>query len=161
MAFKTRVEDFEVLQEDTYDAVFVDIEECESTNPAFAGGYWKWTFEILRDGEAPLRFTANSSAKLTRGTKGGQWVAAIQGRLVESGEDFDFGTIQGKPCRLLLGIDDTERGEFNRIDKIMAPKPVPVVPVEAPQVPAPVAVPQRLDEAPFPSEAPAEDVSVF
>ena len=161
MAFKTRVEDFEVLPEDTYDAVFVDIEECESTNPAFAGGYWKWTFEILRDGEAPLRFTANSSAKLTRGTKGGQWVAAIQGRPVESGEDFDFARLAGKSCRLLLGIDDTDRGEFNRIDKIMAPKPVAVVPVEAPPVPAPVEAPQFVDEAPLPSEAPAEDVSVF
>ena len=147
MAFKARVEDFEVLPEDTYDAVFVDIEECESTNPAFAGDYWRWTFEILRDGEPPFRFTANSSAKLTRGTKGGQWVAAIQGRPVESGEDVDFGTIQGKPCRLLLGIDDKENVQFNRIDRIMAPKPEPVVPVEAPS--APVEAPQVPSDAPF------------
>jgi hypothetical protein len=135
-SMKVMVEDFEVLPEDTYDAVFVNVEAAESQ----LGEFWKWEFGVDHDGK-PRRVTAASSPKLTRGTKAGQWVAAIQGRPVDSGDEFDFGAIQGKPCRLLLIIDDTDRGQFNKVDRVMPPRPE--------QKQQPVAVSQAPDEAPF------------
>jgi hypothetical protein len=48
-------------------------------------------------------------------------VSAIQGRQLEPGEDFDFGTMKGKACRLVLSIEDTTRGTFNRVDEVLAP----------------------------------------
>jgi hypothetical protein len=117
MAMKVKVQEHEILPADTYDATFKDVEEANSPT----GEFWLWTFEISHDGkQQPM--TAASSPKLTRQTKAGLWVAAIREQQVDPGEEFDFAMIQGKPCRLVIVIDDTERGKFNKVDRVTPPR---------------------------------------
>ena len=116
MSFKVKVGDHEVLPEGTYDAMFMDVEEADSAT----GNFWMWRFDVDHDG-GMRPITAASSPKLTRNTKAGRWVSAIQVRQLEPGEDFDFGTMKGKACRLVLSIEDTTRGMFNRVDEVLPP----------------------------------------
>jgi hypothetical protein len=116
MSIKVRVGDHEVLPKGTYDGRFMDVEKAESDT----GDFWKWTFDVDHDG-ALRPITAASSQKLTRNTKAGAWVSAILGRQLEPGEDFDFASMKGKACRLVLSIEDTTRGTFNRVDEVLPP----------------------------------------
>lgn len=116
MSIKVKVGDHEVLPKGTYNGMFMDVEEAESAT----GDFWKWTFDIDHDGDT-RSITAASSPKLTRNTKAGAWVSAIQGRQLETGEDFDFGAMKGKACRLVVSIEDTKRGEFNRVEEVLPP----------------------------------------
>jgi len=117
MAFKTTVEEVEALPPGTCEAHFKDIEPNTTTD---GRDFWRWTFDVTAD-DGEVVVSALSSAKLTRQTKSGEWVAEITGNEVEPGV-HDWFAMQGLPCQLVLTTKETDRGEFNDIEKILPAK---------------------------------------
>ena len=117
MSITVKVDDYELLPSGSYDAVVGDVEEAESN-----GTYWKWSFEVVHDGET-RHVTAASSRNFGRRAKARGWVEAILGRQLDRGDEFTSDTIAGKSCVLEIGTDDT--GEYNRVKDVLhgAPKP--------------------------------------
>jgi len=127
---KAQVEKYDTLPEGTYPATFAAIEPMSNES----GTFWKWGFDTTYEGEAH-RITATSSPRLTRKTKAGEWVQTLIGRQLDPGEDFDFDTIVGNPCQLVLIIHDADSGEYNRVDRVLAAKPELVTQLSADDTP--------------------------
>ena len=107
------------LQADTYDAILKEVEEREGGHDG--SSYLRWVFVVEHDGEEYV-VGQNSSMNFSPKSRAYQFTEAILRRSPEKGEEIDFDTLAGKPCRLLIGFD-SDRG-YNNVEKVLAPRAV-------------------------------------
>lgn len=104
-----------LFPEGTYPARVVSIEESEGRH----GPCLLWTFEIEHEGSSYAidQFTSTTNSATGHLVK---WSSAILGDL---GAELDTDDLEGKPCRLVLGIEeDKDTGqEKTKIVKVRAP----------------------------------------
>jgi hypothetical protein len=128
MAFTTTVEEVVALPPGTYEAHFENIEQDTGNDGAV---YWRWSFDVSTD-DGEKTVTGLSSAKLSLRTKSAEWIVAITGAPVES--DHDWHAMRGLPCRLVLTTKETDKGDFNDIEKILPAEEGQVRKEQAPQI---------------------------
>lgn len=141
------IEDYETVEPDWYDAVVRDLEESTTDGPF--GPYIEWTFGALTD-DGEVEVTGRTGDKWKGNTKARAWYSAIVGRPLASGEDVDFDTIIGAPCRINVTVVTSDKGiSYNRIVDV-APRKAKARPGSA------QAMLDRLadaDEPPYPTDA--------
>lgn len=124
--------DFIVLDEDTYDAAYQKYEEYAGEfGPAL-----KLFFTVAyADDKGKTQYTEVSgiagisqAGALGLKSKLRIWIEALMGRALADGEAIDLEALANSPCRLILSIkkgktrDDGTQAQFNRIEKVLAPR---------------------------------------
>ena len=130
--------DYEVIEEGQYPAIFTGYEERTTE----FGDAVMFCFALRDEEHNGLEIKGLASAKLTPKAKMRAWVEGIMGRALENKEEVDLNDLVDRKVILYLSIADTEKGMFNRIEKIRVPrrkaKRAPVVEEEEEEEEAPV-----------------------
>ncbi len=112
------VDDQPLLDEGMYPAVVTKLEPSDGQY----GPQLKWYFDV-EHGDESVEVTAFGSnrkeGKLGRKTKLREWAEAILGRPLQQGERLRSDDLLNKPCRVKITIVDTEKGEFNKVEKVL------------------------------------------
>lgn len=114
------VQEWELLQEDVYEAEIVKIEE----RPTKYGDSLSWEFVLLDEGVEDRRvwgMTSQNLVKLDRCKLWG-WLQAI-GIDLEEGQELETDELAGKPCRVLVeNYEGTDKIMRSRVKEILATK---------------------------------------
>ena len=124
MSFQAPIEEQTIVPEGVYDATLIEVEQRDGGIDS--KGFWLWRFEITDPATGDtIEVTRPSSPKLTSGTNAGQWIRIFTGKSVDEhrqvAPSFDFSSIEGTACRLLISVEEKDKGTFNQIEPIMAP----------------------------------------
>ena len=110
--------DYEIVEEGEYPAVFSGYEE-RSTE---FGDAVMFSFTLRDEEHSGSEIRGLASAKLTPKAKMRAWVEGIMGRALENKEEVDLDDLVGRKVMLYLSVADTEKGMFNRNEKIRVPR---------------------------------------
>ena len=118
MSLTLTAEDYTVVDDGEYPAKFVNYEERETQ----FGKTVILHFELLDEEHQGMTLSGMASQKLTPKAKLRGWVEGFLGRALESGEVVNLDDFIGRKVLLYVTTDDTDKGLFNRIEKIRVPK---------------------------------------
>lgn len=106
------------IDDGVYDSTLLNIELCEPTAKSPNQNPWlKWTFHVY-DSEEGQELTAASSTSFGPKAKARQWVEAIMGKKLESGEEIDTDALCPRDCQIVIK-NDPDSG-FARVQDVMA-----------------------------------------
>jgi hypothetical protein len=138
MTMKLTATDYTVIEEGEYPAQLAKVEELEMS----FGPTIKMTFSLLDEDNRGTEVSGLASKAMSPKAKLRGWVEGMLGRALEKGEEIDLESLIGTKVMLYVSVSDTDKGMFNRIEKVrlprrkVAPKPAPVVAdVESEDVP--------------------------
>ena len=126
MALTLTAEDYTVVDDGEYPAKFAGYEQKTTEfGPAVI-----LTFELQDEENRGVAVSGMASQKLTPKAKLRGWVEGMMGRALETNESVDLDDLIGRKVMLYITTQDTDKGMFNRIDKIRVPKrkPAPAKP---------------------------------
>lgn len=112
---KINVKSTQVLEDGSYPATLVNIEEKETTY----GERLMWSFEIDYEGQTLGKegWTSKSDSEMGNLVK---WAKAILG---DVGSDFDTDDLLGKPCTVVIETyEDKDSNERDKVKNVKAPK---------------------------------------
>lgn len=114
------VSDMVNLEPGAYRAKLTKIEERDGTNYETGDPevFRSWVFEITEEGYEKQEIFGNSTMAFGPKSKAREWVEALMGRKLESGEKFEYEDLYGKEVDLGIVLKDTDRGTFPRINAI-------------------------------------------
>jgi hypothetical protein len=147
---KLTANDYVTVEEGEYPAKFVGYEE-KTTD---FGEAVQFRFMLTDEENNGTEIRGLASKKLSPKSKMRGWIEGMLGRALEPREEIDLDDLLDRKVMLYVSVDDTERGMWNRIEKIRVPKrkPRPVVEdddeEEAPRPKKRQAAPET-EEVPF------------
>jgi hypothetical protein len=147
---KIKATDYVTVDEGEYPARFAGYEERTTE----FGDAVQFKFVLLDEEHSGVEIRGLASKKLSPKSKMRGWVEGMIGRVLEPGEEIDLDDMIDRKVMLYLAVEDTDKGLFNRIEKIRVPKrKAPAKPVveeedeeEAPARPVKAAKRQPLPE---------------
>lgn len=129
MALTLTAQDYTVVEDGEYPAKFAGYEEKDTQ----FGKTVILQFELLDEENRGVPLSGMASQKLTPKAKLRGWIEGMLGRALETGENVNLDALIGTKVMLYVTTEDTDKGLFNRIEKIRKPKakgkpaPKPVV----------------------------------
>lgn len=136
MALTLTAQDYSVVEDGEYPAKFISYEERTTD----FGPTVILQFELLDEEHRGVGLSGMASQKLTPKAKLRGWIEGMLGRTLETGEDVNLDALIGTKVMLYVVTQDTEKGLFNRIEKIRVPKK------KTKPAPKPVAVEEEEEE---------------
>lgn len=118
MALTLTAQDYTVVEDGEYPAKFVGYEEKDTQ----FGKAVILQFELLDEENRGVPLSGMASQKLTPKAKLRGWIEGMLGRALETGEDVNLDALIGSKVMLYVTTEDTDKGLFNRIEKIRRPK---------------------------------------
>ena len=141
---KLTANDYVTVEEGEYPAKFIGYEEKTTE----FGEAVQFSFMLLDEENNGTEVRGLASKKLTPKSKMRGWIEGMLGRALEPREEIDLDDLLDRKVMLYVSVDDTERGIWNRIEKIRVPK----------RKPRPVVEDDDEEEAPRPKKrAPAPE----
>jgi hypothetical protein len=129
MALTLTAQDYTTVEDGEYPAKFAGYEEKDTQ----FGKTVILQFELLDEENRGVPLSGMASQKLTPKAKLRGWIEGMLGRALETGENVNLDALIGTKVMLYVTTEDTDKGLFNRIEKIRKPKakgkpaPKPVV----------------------------------
>ena len=124
---KLTAKDYVTVDEGEYPAAFAGYEEKTTE----FGDAILMAFTLRDEEHNGVEIKGLASKKLSPKSKLRGWIEGMVGHVLEAGEDVDLDDLVGRKVMLYISVADTDKGMFNRIEKIRIPKrkakPVPVV----------------------------------
>ncbi len=132
MALTLTAQDYTTVEDGEYLAQFTGYEEKDTQ----FGKTVILQFELLDEENRGTPLTGMASQKLTPKAKLRGWIEGMLGRTLEAGENVNLDALIGTKVMLYVTTEDTDKGLFNRIEKIRLPKRKSTAPKPAPKAPA-------------------------
>jgi hypothetical protein len=136
MALTLTAQDYTTVEDGEYPAKFAGYEEKDTQ----FGKTVILQFELLDEENRGVPLSGMASQKLTPKAKLRGWIEGMLGRPLETGENVNLDALIGSKVMLYVTTEDTDKGMFNRIEKIRKPKS------KAAAKPAPKPVVEDEDE---------------
>lgn len=118
MALTLTAQDYTTVEDGEYPAQFTGYEERDTQ----FGKTVILQFELLDEENRGTQLSGMASQKLTPKAKLRGWIEGMLGRTLEAGEDVNLDALIGTRVMLYVTTEDTDKGLFNRIEKIRLPK---------------------------------------
>ena len=118
MTWKAKVEEAaQLVDEGEYSAELIDIQDRDGEHGPMA----RLEFRILEDEQWEDSHVAGiANKKLSEGTKLGQWVAALLGKLPDVGKEVTHDALLGRPCRIHVGHKANGQGQvFANVQQVL------------------------------------------
>ena len=150
-----------VLEPGAYQARLISVEEKDGN----WGSFVKLGFEVDEPDYEGVNVTGAASAHFSSRSKLYRWTRALLGgREIPTSYTWDSNDLISRRCILSLDVTEDENGaRFNRVADVLPVRQRPVQTGQRAKVAAPVAAPApedevlpEQDEAPWPSEPPAD-----
>jgi len=136
MAIKLKATERKIVEEGAYLAKLVSVEEATGKY----GDYLKFKFTIIEEGDYEnTNITGLVNKSLQVGNKLFKWLTALNGQVINPGDDIVVDEMIGKKCKLIVSNKTDDDGTVTyKIESIMAVKKKPAPqPVEEEEAPAP------------------------
>ena len=115
---KITASDYVVVEEGEYAAKFTGYEERTTE----FGDAVMFCFALLDEENNGTEIKALASKKLTPKAKMRGWIEGMIGRALENKEEVDLDDLVGRKVMLYISVADTDKGLYNRVDKIRVPR---------------------------------------
>jgi hypothetical protein len=130
MALTLTASDYTVVDDGEYPAKFTGYDARETQ----FGDAVIMSFELMDEEHHGITVSGMASQKLSPKSKLRGWIEGMLGRALAVGENVNIDALIGSKVMLYITTEDTDKGMFNRIEKIRVPKKKAAKPAPKPVV---------------------------